>query len=84
MGFVNFGRGNEGARDGFVYASSHDGPQADTPADQFILMRAPQDRLTNRVAWAFSGDDAFSVRQARFNLSPEFGPSKKDERRSER
>src|SRR5688572_30307994 len=31
VGFVNFGRGYENARDNFVYAYSHDGPKADTP-----------------------------------------------------
>jgi hypothetical protein len=42
MGFVNFGRNYAGARDEFVYAYSHDGPHADTPADRFILMRVPK------------------------------------------
>jgi hypothetical protein len=53
MGFVNFGRDYDGARDGFVYAYSHDGPLADTPADGFVLMRAPQNELVNRDAWEF-------------------------------
>lgn len=53
VGFVNFGRDYAGARDRFVYAYSHDGPRADTPADGFILMRAPRERLTERVAWEF-------------------------------
>jgi hypothetical protein len=53
MGFVNFGRGYGGARDNFVYAYSHGGPRADTPADHFLLMRAPKDRLTKRGAWEF-------------------------------
>ncbi|HEX6926759.1 MAG TPA: hypothetical protein VF167_15160 [Longimicrobiaceae bacterium] len=53
VGFVNFGRDYAGARDDFVYAYSHDSPRADTPADQFILMRAPRDRLTSRKAWEF-------------------------------
>jgi hypothetical protein len=53
MGFVNFGRNYAGARDEFVYAYSHDGPRADTPADRFILMRAPKDRLTRRESWEF-------------------------------
>lgn len=52
-GFVNFGRNYAGAPDQFVYAYSHDGPRADTPADRFILMRAPKDRLTERKAWQF-------------------------------
>jgi hypothetical protein len=53
VGFVNFGRNYAGARDEFVYVYSHDGPRADTPADRFILMRAPKQLMTNRVAWEF-------------------------------
>ncbi|HSI62271.1 MAG TPA: hypothetical protein VLE43_04110 [Candidatus Saccharimonadia bacterium] len=53
MGFVNFGKDYAGARDEYVYAYSHDGPLADTPADHFILMRAPKDKLTSRDAWEF-------------------------------
>lgn len=53
MGFVNYGKDYADARDGFVYAYSHDGSQADTPADHFVLMRAPKDRLTQRAAWEF-------------------------------
>ena len=53
VGFVNFGQDYRGARDNYVYAYSHDGPRADTPADQFILMRVPRDRLPDRSAWEF-------------------------------
>ena len=53
VGFVNFGRDYAGARDEFVYAYSHDGPRADTPADRFVLMRAPKNRVTERSAWEF-------------------------------
>jgi len=53
IGFVNFGRDYAGARDEFVYAYSHDAPRADTPADRFILMRAPKQRLAERAAWEF-------------------------------
>ena len=53
MGFVNFGKDYAGARDDFVYAYSHDDPRADTPADRFILMRAPKDKLTSRESWEF-------------------------------
>lgn len=52
-GFVNFGRDNAGARDNFVYAYSHDGPSADAPADSFVLMRAPKDKLIHRDAWEY-------------------------------
>jgi len=53
MGFVNFGKDNDQARDDYVYAYSHDGPLADIPADHFILMRVPKDRITERGAWKF-------------------------------
>lgn len=53
IGFVNFGRDYAGARDDYVYAYSHDGPRADTPADRFVLLRAPRDRPTERGAWEF-------------------------------
>ena len=53
LGFVNFGRDYNGARDEFVYCYSHDGPQADTPSDRFVLLRAPKDRMADRKAWEF-------------------------------
>jgi hypothetical protein len=53
VGFVNFGRDYQVARDEYVYAYSHDGPRADTPSGRFILMRAAKDRITQRSAWEF-------------------------------
>jgi hypothetical protein len=53
VGFINFGRGYADARDKYVYAYSHDGPLADTPADRFILMRVPRQRVAQREAYAF-------------------------------
>jgi len=53
LGFVNYGRAYAGARDQFVYAYSHDGPLADTPAGRFVLLRASTDSLTKRDAWEF-------------------------------
>jgi hypothetical protein len=53
VGFINFGKDYAGARDEFVYAYSHDGPQADGPANRFVLMRVPQDRINERAAWEF-------------------------------
>lgn len=53
LGFVNYGQDYRGARDGFVYAYSHDNPLADSPADRFILMRAPKEKITGRNAWEF-------------------------------
>jgi hypothetical protein len=53
VGFVNFGRDYAGARDGFVYAYSHDDRRADTPADRFLLLRVPKQRLAEQGAWEF-------------------------------
>lgn len=53
IGFVNYGKDYTGARDGYVYAYSHDDPHADTPADRFILMRVPKDEIATRAAWEF-------------------------------
>ena len=53
VGFINFGKDYAGARDEYVYAYSHDGPKADGPADRFILMRVPQDQISQREAWLF-------------------------------
>ena len=53
MGFVNFGKNNKWARDDYVYSYSHNGPLADTPADHFILMCVPKNRITERRAWEF-------------------------------
>jgi hypothetical protein len=53
LGFVNYGKNYQGARDGWVYTYSHDGPLADTPASRFVLLRAPKDRLAERDAWEF-------------------------------
>jgi hypothetical protein len=53
VGFVNYGRDYGGARDGYVYAYSHDGPLADTPANRFVLLRVPKDRIIDRKAWEF-------------------------------
>jgi hypothetical protein len=50
IGFINFGRDYAGARDQYVYVYSHDHAHADTPADRFVLMRAPHERLTERAA----------------------------------
>jgi hypothetical protein len=53
MGFVNYGKDYMGARDNYVYSYSHDGPLADTPADHFILMRVPKNRITEQRYWEF-------------------------------
>jgi hypothetical protein len=53
MGFVNYGRDYKGARDNYIYSYSHDGPLADTPADRFILMRVPKNKITEQNAWEY-------------------------------
>jgi CubicO group peptidase (beta-lactamase class C family) len=60
--FLNFGRNNEGARDGFVYAYSQDGPSAYTQDDGIVLARAPKSRLREQSAWEFwAGDGRWSA-----------------------
>lgn len=51
--FINYGRNYQGARDNYVYIVTHDGPKADTPADQMILMCVPKDKISNRNAYEF-------------------------------
>jgi hypothetical protein len=51
--FINFGRNYAGARDDFVYLVSHDNPSAYDPANRFILMRVPKDRISERDAYEF-------------------------------
>lgn len=53
LGFINFGRNYAGAPDNYVYAYSHDHPSADTPADHFILLRVPKDKITDKNAWEY-------------------------------
>ncbi len=50
---MNCGTDNKGARENYVYAYSHDGPLADTPADHFVLMRVSKNRITEQGAWEF-------------------------------
>ncbi len=51
--FINFGQDYAGARDGYVYTVTHDAPMADGPADRFVLMRVPKDRILDRDAYEF-------------------------------
>jgi CubicO group peptidase (beta-lactamase class C family) len=51
--FVNFGRDNEGNRDGYAYLFSPDAEDAYSVADRFVLARAPLGRLRERDAWEF-------------------------------
>jgi CubicO group peptidase (beta-lactamase class C family) len=51
--FLNFGRNYAGARDGFVYTYSQDGPSAYESDNGIILARVPADRIRERAAWEF-------------------------------
>jgi hypothetical protein len=53
--FLNFGRNYAGARDGFVYAYSQDGPSAYQIDNGVALARAAKDRTRERSAWEFFG-----------------------------
>lgn len=57
--FLNYGRNNAGARDGYVYIYSHDNDSAYRPADRMVLARVPHERITRRDAYEFfAGLDA--------------------------
>jgi hypothetical protein len=51
--FLNFGRNYAGARDGFVYSYSQDGPSAYESDNGLSLARVPTDRIRDRSAWEF-------------------------------
>ena len=51
--FLNFGANYAGARDGFVYTYSQDGPSAYDVNDAVVLARAPKGKLRDRAAWEF-------------------------------
>ncbi len=51
--FLNFGRNNLGARDGYVYTYSQDGPSAYESDNQLVLARVPKNRVMDRAAWEF-------------------------------
>jgi hypothetical protein len=51
--FVNFGRDYGGNRDGFAYTYSPDSNDAYSVADQFVLARAPVNRIREREAYEF-------------------------------
>ncbi len=51
--WLNYGRNYAGARDGYVYLYSQDGPSAYESYDQIVLARAPQERLRERAAYEF-------------------------------
>jgi CubicO group peptidase (beta-lactamase class C family) len=51
--FINFGPNYAGAADDYVYTVSHDNPDAYLPADSFVLMRVPKDRITQKDQYEF-------------------------------
>jgi len=51
--FLNFGRNYGGARDGYVYSYSQDGPSAYEPSDALVLARVPKQRIREREAYEF-------------------------------
>jgi hypothetical protein len=51
--FLQFGRDYEGARDGFVYVYSQDGPSAYEASDSLVLARVAKDRIRRRDAYEF-------------------------------
>jgi CubicO group peptidase (beta-lactamase class C family) len=58
LAFVNYGQNYAGARDGYVYAVTHDNPSAYTQADRFVLLRVPKAQIRDKAAYQFySGKD---------------------------
>jgi hypothetical protein len=51
--FLNFGRNYSGARDGYVYTWSQDGPSAYESDNSLLLARVPKNRIRERSAWEF-------------------------------
>ncbi len=51
--FLNYGRNYAGARDGYVYVYSSDGPSAYETYDGVVLARAPKNRIRERDAYEF-------------------------------
>ncbi|MFB3827929.1 MAG: serine hydrolase [Bryobacteraceae bacterium] len=51
--FLNFGRNYAGARDGYVYTYSQDGPSAYESDDALALARVPRKRIREREAYEF-------------------------------
>jgi hypothetical protein len=51
--FLNFGKNYAGARDGYVYTYSQDGPSAYDADNSLLLARVPEGRIRERGAWEF-------------------------------
>jgi CubicO group peptidase (beta-lactamase class C family) len=50
---LNFGRNYAGARDGFLYIYSQDGPGAYDPYDNVVMARVPKQKMQDRSAYEF-------------------------------
>ena len=51
--FLQFGPGYAGARDGYVYVYSQDGPSAYEADDRMVLARVPRESIRERDAYTF-------------------------------
>lgn len=51
--FLNSGRNYAGARDGYVYTYSQDGPSAYESYDSLVLARVPKEKIRERAAYEF-------------------------------
>lgn len=51
--FLNYGRDDSGARDGFVYVYSQSGPSAYDVDDGVVLARVPRSKIRDREAYEF-------------------------------
>ncbi|MDO8544767.1 MAG: DUF4185 domain-containing protein [Opitutaceae bacterium] len=57
--FVQFGPGNAGARDGFVYVISQDNDDAYAYAERTVMARVPEAKVVERASYEFfAGTDA--------------------------
>jgi hypothetical protein len=50
---LNFGKNYEGARDGYVYVYSQDGPSAYEDYDRVVMGRVPKEHIRDRRAYEF-------------------------------
>ena len=51
--FLNFGKNYAGARDGYVYTYSQDGPSAYQADDRIVLARVPTGKIRDRAAYEY-------------------------------
>ena len=51
--FLNYGKNYAGARDGYVYTYSQDGPSAYEADDRIVLARVPGDKIRDQAAYEY-------------------------------